>query len=79
MPTRRKARFGVLLPATPCTEDMRKRMVEVADQWGESIAEVQREAFSLFLALNDSKSIIKESKSIKSKGRLSREANCNSV
>lgn len=50
MPSRKKRQFTVLLPATPCNVELRDRILQVADNRGMSIAEVQREAFSLFLA-----------------------------
>ena len=57
MPTRRKVHFPVELPRTPCTPEMYKRILEIADKQGISIAEVQRTAFSLFLSQTDSKSV----------------------
>lgn len=40
------------LPPTPCTPDMRRRIVEISDKQGVSIAEVMRSAISLFLSEN---------------------------
>lgn len=40
------------LPPTPCTPDMRRRIVEISDNQGVSIAEVMRSAISLFLSKN---------------------------
>lgn len=57
MPTRKKAVMIASLPPTPCTPQMREKMLEVADREGVSIAEIQRSAFSLFLASFDTKSI----------------------
>mgnify|MGYP000411161421 CR=1 FL=1 len=49
MPTFKKPRFNAQLPATPCTEEMRVRVVEIARRRGMSLAEVQRAALSFFL------------------------------
>lgn len=48
----KKARLTALLPATPCSPDMYERMKKIADDAGESLAEIQRGAFSLFLSSN---------------------------
>lgn len=53
-------RLTAQLPPTPCTPEMRENLVEVADYRGVSIAELTREAISLFLAQNDRNSIIKD-------------------
>jgi len=52
-PSRRKIHYPAQLPPTPCTRDMRERIVRVADERAISIAEVQREAFALFLSSID--------------------------
>lgn len=41
------------LPATPCTPEMRKSMEELAAKQGVSLADIQREAVSLFLRSTD--------------------------
>jgi len=64
MPTRRPKTLVSQLPPTPCTLEMRERMLEIADMQGKSIAEVQREAFALFLSQNDRLSIKNESQVI---------------
>ncbi len=43
------------LPPTPCTPDMRRKIVEISDKEGVSIAEVVRNAISLFLSENVAK------------------------
>lgn len=45
-----KRRMAALLPPTPCTKEMRERLVEVAGKQGKSIAQIQREAVTLFLS-----------------------------
>lgn len=45
-----KRRMSAFLPPTPCTQDMRTKLVAVAEEQGKSIAQVQREAVSLFLS-----------------------------
>ncbi len=40
------------LPATPCTTDMRAGILELAKARGVSLAEIQREALTLFLSEN---------------------------
>ncbi len=52
----RRPRYIAQLPATPCTPQMREQMVEIAERRGVSLAEVQREAYSFFLAHDDRKS-----------------------
>lgn len=46
----RRPKFVAKLPATPVTEEMRKQIVKLASGRGESVATIQREAFSLFLS-----------------------------
>jgi hypothetical protein len=61
MKTYKKARYTAQLPPTPCTPEMRQRMIDVAEEKGESVAHLQREAIALFLSENDRNSIINES------------------
>lgn len=58
--TKRK-KLTAQLPPTPCTPAMREQMVSFAEKEGRALADVQREAFSLFLSMNDSISDIPES------------------
>lgn len=51
----KKAKFTVLLPATPCTPEMKEVMQNIAKEKEVSIASLQREAYSLFLSRNVSK------------------------
>lgn len=50
------------LPATPCTPAMRAEIERVARARGDSLAEVQRDAISLFLSVNSSNAIDEDSK-----------------
>lgn len=61
-----KARLTKFLPSTPCTPDMRTKMLDLAHERGVSLAEIQREAFSLFLSENYSIAIDYSRKSIES-------------
>jgi hypothetical protein len=45
----KKKKLTVYLPSTPCTPEMRQAMVDVVTKRGQSLAEAQREAFSIFL------------------------------
>lgn len=49
----KRVRFDAQLPATPCTPEMRKRIQELAQREGMSMAEIQRAALSLFLSAAD--------------------------
>lgn len=49
----KRVRLDALLPATPCTPQMREKMRELAQREGASLAELQRAAFSLFLSQAD--------------------------
>lgn len=60
MPSTKRAVLTVTLPPTPCTPEMREKMVALASVSNKTIAEIQREAFSLFLLTNDRESIITE-------------------
>lgn len=64
MATSKKAVLTAQLPPTPCTPQMREMLVEVARQRNITIAEIQRQAFSLFLSDIDRKSIEFESKAL---------------
>lgn len=55
MATTKKPVFTMLLPPTPCTPQMREDLINYAASIGESIAEIQRRSFALFLAENFSK------------------------
>lgn len=50
------AKYTNTLPPTPCTDDMRERIVSYSRQKGQSISQTQREALSLFLAKFDTNS-----------------------
>jgi hypothetical protein len=41
------------LPPTPCTPEMREKVVKVADKRGVSMADIMRDAITLFLLEND--------------------------
>lgn len=43
----------VQLPPTTCTPEMRDQVVEVANKRGVSIADIMRDAITLFLLRND--------------------------
>jgi hypothetical protein len=49
----KRVRFDALLPATPCSAEMREKMQQLAQREGASLAELQRSAFSLFLSESD--------------------------
>lgn len=51
----KKVHFKAFLPATPCTTEMREKIVSLAKKEGASLAEVQRTAFEFFLAEFDKK------------------------
>lgn len=62
MPTMRQTKYPKLLPPTPVSVDMRERMIEAVKASGESIAELQRRAFTLFLNQNFSNPKVEVSK-----------------
>lgn len=66
MPNMAIPKYTVTLPATPCVPEMREDMLEQAKARGVSLAEVQRLAFSLFLAGDCSKSTVNCSKATES-------------
>lgn len=51
----KKRELTAQLPITPCTQKMRDAILALADERSVSIAHVQREAYSLFLASINSK------------------------
>lgn len=53
------------LPPTPCSPDLRERVVRLAYEQNRSIAEVTREALEFFLLQSDSKSISADIQSTK--------------
>lgn len=57
MANNRKRQKGqkAFLPATPCTPEFRKRVIRYADEYGMSIAAVQRTALDIFLSEFESK------------------------
>lgn len=57
MPTMAVPKYPDQLPATPCTAEMRAGILEMAKARGVSLAEIQREALSFFLAENYSDAI----------------------
>lgn len=59
-----KPRLTKFLPSTPCTPTMREQMLSKAKEKGVSLAELQREAFTLFLSQNSSNAIEKSRKHI---------------
>lgn len=52
---RKKSKYPVFLPATPCTRQQREQVESVAESEGTSLAEVVREAVTLFLSQRDNK------------------------
>lgn len=56
---RTKKAFEAMLPATPCDAEMRAKMETRAAAMGVSLAEVQRNAFALFLGRSANKSIVR--------------------
>jgi hypothetical protein len=59
-----KAKYESMLPATPCSPELRKQIEQAAKQRGVSIAEIQREAFTFFLSGNYSQTIVSNSQTI---------------
>lgn len=58
---RTKQKFDAQLPATPCDAEMRTKMVTRAASEGKSLAELQRDAFAIFLRRNSKKVINSQS------------------
>ncbi len=52
-----KRAFRAWLPPTPCFPEMRESLIRIAEKQGKSLAQVQREAFALFLQTDDTNSI----------------------
>lgn len=53
----KRRQFLSILPATPCTPEMRDQVITIAESRGVSVAELQRDALSLFLGTNYSNAI----------------------
>lgn len=51
----RKKKFQTSLPSIPCTEEMRKAVVAVADRNNLNLVDVIRQSITLFLSENDTK------------------------
>ena len=51
---KRKAGLTAQLPATPCTPEMREKVVALSENASVSIAEIQRLALAFFLSQDDS-------------------------
>lgn len=49
--------WGAKLPATPCDREMREEMEKRAAAEGKKLAQLQREAFALFLRGNATQNI----------------------
>jgi hypothetical protein len=49
----KRAVFTAWLSATPCTPEMRERVIAIASERNLSVAELQRQAISLFLSSAD--------------------------
>jgi len=64
MATSKKAVLTAQLPPTPCTPQMREMIVKLSSQRNRTIADIQREAFSLFLSNLDRQSTMFETLSI---------------
>jgi len=70
MPSYRRKLLTCWLPPTPCTPDMREQMVNLANESGRSLADLQRNAIALFLQNNDRTSISNDIQPIKSSDDL---------
>lgn len=57
------------LPPTPCTQEMREQVIELARSKGLSMSQVTREALTLFLSQSDS--LIHNTESLTKKEKLS--------
>lgn len=62
---RTKRRMTAFLPPTPCTPEMRQRVEAYAEKEGRSIAEVQRDALSLFFARIDTNGVNNDTERVK--------------
>jgi hypothetical protein len=65
MATSKRPVLTAQLPPTPCTPEMRETLVTLAKNNNVSIADIQRQAFSLFLRGCDSKTITEDIQAIK--------------
>lgn len=59
-----KRRMSASLPRTPCTPELRDRMVTYAAKEGRSLTDIQRDAIALFLSKNDTQSVVNDTLSI---------------
>jgi hypothetical protein len=66
MATHRPRQLISMLPPTPCTPELREKMVNVAKDGKRSLADVQREAFEFFLDRNSSNARVEYRKARKS-------------
>lgn len=55
--SRTKRRMSAFLPPTPCTPELRQAVQKFAEDHGRSIADIQRDALSLFLLRDDTDSV----------------------
>lgn len=55
-------RLTARLPATPCTTEMRERILQIARDEKVTVADVQRNAFEFFLAQIASKTVNSDNK-----------------
>ena len=62
---RKISKYPQMLPATAVTQDMREKMIAIADKSEKSIAEVQREAFVFFLQSFDTNHISNDMSNIR--------------
>lgn len=53
----RRKRLTARLPATPCTPEMKASVTAIAEDQERSVADIQRDAITLFLQRSDTKSV----------------------